>query len=204
MRLTENDEKICQHLNRISQSVKTATTIIENLLNLTRMNKPVLIRYNLLNLIDECLKSCKVPETIAIEEHFADMKLVVKAEKDQIQMAVDNLVKNAVASMNGEGILKVMIGKINENEAEISFIDTGTGIDPEHLNQVFLPLFSTKAKGIGLGLSITKMIVENHKGTITAETEQGKGARFTIRLPLVADGEESPVIETSKESNAKS
>jgi signal transduction histidine kinase len=187
MRLNEKDEKVHQHLERISHSVRTATTIIENLLNLTRMNKPVLNWYNLSTLLNDCLKTCKIPDEVKLVEDFPETEIMVKAEKEQIRMAIDNLVKNAVASMNGKGTLTIQTRKTEEAEAEISLIDTGAGIDPDHLSQVFLPLFSTKAKGIGLGLSITKMIVENHGGKITAVTEPGKGARFTIRLPLIRE-----------------
>jgi signal transduction histidine kinase len=198
MRLNEKDEKIHQHLNRISQSVKTATIIIENLLNLTRMNKPTFTRYNLTLLLADCLKACKIPDEVRVVEDFPETEIMVKAEKEQIRMAVDNLVKNAVAAMNGKGTLTIRIRKTEEELAEISFIDTGTGINPDHLKQVFLPLFSTKAKGIGLGLSITKMIIENHGGKITADTEPGKGARFTICLPLIRNVITEPPEKTEE------
>jgi len=196
MRLNEKDEKVHQHLDRISQSVKTATIIIENLLNLTRMNKPILTRYSLTTLLADCMKTCKIPDEVKVVEDFPETEILVKAEKEQIRMAIDNLVRNAVAAMNSKGTLTIMIRKTEEAEAEISFIDTGTGINPDHLNQVFLPLFSTKAKGIGLGLSITRMIFENHGGKITVEAEPGKGAKFSIRLPLIRE----ELAESSKET----
>ncbi len=202
MRLNEKDEKVHQHLDRISLSVKTATTIIENLLNLTRMVKPVLTRYNLITLVTESLKTCKIPETVKVVEVFPDTEILVKAEKEQIRMVINNLVKNAVAAMNGNGTLTIMIRMTEGSTVEMTFIDTGTGINPNHLNQVFLPLFSTKAKGIGLGLSITKMIVENHRGKISVEAEPGKGARFIIRLPLFKEDFSEP-LENKEETGEK-
>jgi signal transduction histidine kinase len=194
MRLTESDEKVHEHLDRISQSVKNSTIIIENLLSLTRMNKPVLTRYSVSSLLTECLRTCKIPETIKVIEDFPETEIPVKAEKEQIRMAVDNLVKNAVAAMNGNGTLTIKVSRTEDSGAEISFIDTGSGINPDHLNQVFLPLFSTKAKGIGLGLSITKMIVENHGAKITAEAAHGQGAKFSIHFPPV----KTEIVEKSK------
>jgi signal transduction histidine kinase len=198
MRLKEKDEKIQQHLDRISHSVKGATTIIENLLNLTRMNNPILLRYNLTSLLTNCIETCTVPDTVKVITDFSEKEILVKAEKEQMRMAIDNLVKNAVSAMNGNGSLTVATRVTENMEAEVSFLDTGTGIDPDHLNQVFLPLFTTKAKGIGLGLSITKMIIENHKGKISVSAELGKGAKFIIRLPIYSTGSiESSIKKTA-------
>jgi signal transduction histidine kinase len=66
----------------------------------------------------------------------------------------------------------------------VSFIDTGIGIAEEKLGKVFEPLFTTKAKGIGLGLALTKIIVEGNEGTIEVESKVGKGTTFTVRLPV--------------------
>jgi signal transduction histidine kinase len=197
MRLKDQDEKIQQHLDRISQGVKTSTTMIENLLNLTRLNKPIFTNYNLVALLTECIQSSKIPDLIKVRKDFPEKEIIVKAEKEQIRMAVNNIIKNAVASMNGEGTLTVGIGNKEGEFVKISFKDTGAGIDPKNMNNVFQPLFSTKAKGIGLGLSITKMIIENHGGSITVESVRGKGANFIIRLPLFI---EEPVNASEEET----
>ena len=68
----------------------------------------------------------------------------------------------------------------------VSFTDTGVGIPEENLGKVFEPLFTTKARGIGLGLPITKTLVEGHGGTIKVKSVVGKGSTFTVRLPLTA------------------
>jgi len=102
-------------------------------------------------------------------------------------MAFNNIIKNAVESMDGGGTLTVVVRRDAGGQAEVSFADTGAGIDPENLDEVFNPLFSTKVKGIGFGLSIAKTIIDKHGGTIEARSEPGNGAVFTIRLPLYAD-----------------
>jgi signal transduction histidine kinase len=195
LRLNEKDEKVQQHLERISLSVKSATIIIDNLLSLTRMNKPVLTRYDVTDLLANCLETCIIPDKVKIVKDFPETVFHIRAEKEQFRMAIDNLVKNAVAAMNGIGTLTIIIRKTENAEVEISFSDTGVGIDPDHLNQVFLPLFTTKAKGIGLGLSITKMIIENHGGKIFVQAEPGMGAKFTIRMPLVREELKEPSEE---------
>jgi signal transduction histidine kinase len=66
----------------------------------------------------------------------------------------------------------------------ISFTDTGVGIPQENLGRLFEPLFTTKAKGIGLGLALTRTMVEGHGGTIEVQSEVGKGSTFTVKLPI--------------------
>ena len=66
----------------------------------------------------------------------------------------------------------------------VSFTDTGVGIPAENLEKIFEPLFTTKAKGIGLGLALTKTLVEGHGGTVEVESEVGKGSTFTVKLPI--------------------
>jgi signal transduction histidine kinase len=105
-------------------------------------------------------------------------------DREQLDLALRNIVTNAVDAMDGGGTLTVTISRFSDDQAELSFADTGPGIDPENLERIFQPLFSTKAKGIGFGLSIAKMIIDKHAGTIEARSETGKGATITVRLPL--------------------
>jgi len=190
MTIQDKDEKTLQHLERISNSVKTAIFIIENLLNLTRMNKPVLTSYDCITLISECLISCAIPPKINVVKDFTCEPITILAENVQFQMVVNNLVKNAIAAMNEEGTLIIKIHKSQQEQAEISFTDSGCGIDPANLEKVFQPLFSTREKGFGLGLSITKMIVENHGGKIFVESSLGKGSSFIMCFPTMNEKKE--------------
>jgi signal transduction histidine kinase len=72
---------------------------------------------------------------------------------------------------------------------EIAFTDTGIGISEEIMDKIFVPLFTTKAKGIGMGLAICKKIVEEHGGTISVKSKIGEGTTFTIKLPKEARGD---------------
>ena len=85
--------------------------------------------------------------------------------------------------MQDQGKVTISLGSGRNEDVELVISDTGPGILPEYQKKVFEPLFSTKTHGIGFGLSIAKMIVENHGGAIRVESESGKGAGFTIILP---------------------
>ena len=99
-------------------------------------------------------------------------------------MTFKNIIKNAVDAMDGKGMLTVTTRTTADGQAELSFADTGPGIAPENLERVFQPLFSTKTKGIGFGLSIAKTVAERHGGTIEAKSEPGRGTNLIIKLPL--------------------
>jgi signal transduction histidine kinase len=93
-----------------------------------------------------------------------------------------NLIANAVQAMPEGGELTVDASKSDE-EALVSFHDTGVGIPQEDFSKLFSPFFTTKAKGQGLGLAVCKRLVEAHGGEITVESRLGEGTTFTIRLP---------------------
>ena len=185
MMLKDSDEKTNQHLNRISASVENSTSIIQSLLNLTRMKKPLMSKEKLSDIVSSSITSTKIPETIKVKKNFPKKEVIVNAESEQCRMAFKNIIINAVEAMKGKGKLTITIRDNKEKRSEVSFKDTGSGISPVDIEKVFQPLFSTKAKGIGFGLSIAKMIIENHKGTIRAESKEGKGAEFIVSLPLL-------------------
>ena len=81
------------------------------------------------------------------------------------------------------GRLTIQTSK-HDKSAKITFKDTGAGIPKENLPKMVTPLFSTKAKGVGLGLTICRQIVEGHGGKITVESKVGKGSIFTVKLPI--------------------
>jgi len=184
MRLKDADEKVSQHLERIKSSVNTSTSIIQSLLNLTRMKKPVMSKHELKSLVSDSINPSNVPDTVKVNRHFPEEEVLVHVEKEQIRMAIKNIVKNAVDAMKEKGTLTVTVQKDRDGRGEVCFQDTGSGIESDHIEKVFQPLFSTKAQGIGFGLSISRMIVENHEGTIRVESKPGQGAKFIISLPI--------------------
>ena len=103
-----------------------------------------------------------------------------------------NLVVNAYQAMKEGGALTIKTSEVSEKLPKskwvaLSVTDTGCGISKENMAKLFEPLFTTKARGIGLGLAVSRILVEANGGSMEVESEKGKGSTFTVRLP-VAEG----------------
>lgn len=114
-------------------------------------------------------------------------EIITKLDRTQLIRIITNLVKNAIQSIPEEQIEKSILISVNEinNNVVISVKDNGIGIELYNQSQIFEPKFTTKTSGMGLGLGIIKNIIENYKGTITFETEFGKGTEFIVSLPII-------------------
>ena len=113
----------------------------------------------------------------------------VPADFGQLQIVLGNLFRNASDAMPEGGRLSVTVRDDGER-VEIAVADTGEGIEASDLERITEPLYTTKARGMGLGLAITRAIVEKHGGGIRVASEPGKGATFTVTLPRAAASEE--------------
>ena len=113
--------------------------------------------------------------------------VISKIDRTQLIRIITNLVKNAIQSIPDEQEEKKVLVSVNEveNDVVITVEDNGIGIESNNIEHVFEPKFTTKTSGMGLGLGIIKNIIENYKGTITFETELGKGTTFFVSLPIV-------------------
>ncbi len=130
------------------------------------------------------------------------------ADPEALRRALANLIDNAAEAMQGS-LLRVLAvhTALSEDGAavEIAVADTGHGLTDEIRERLFLPFYSTKHRGTGLGLSIAAKIVQEHGGSIRAEANSPKGARFLLRLPLMeSNGHSGPaVLEGSTETALK-
>lgn len=123
---------------------------------------------------------------ITVRQGLHDGPLVCKIDGDMLKQAILNLLINARDAMPSGGELMIRTEK-KDNDAIIRISDTGTGIAPDKLTHIFEAYYSSRPQGSGLGLPTARKIIEAHQGTILAESDLGKGASFTITLPLRAN-----------------
>lgn len=116
---------------------------------------------------------------------------LIEADPDRLTQVLLNLYLNAIHAIDSQGTIGVMASASGTDRVKIVVTDSGKGIAPEHLETIFTPYFTTKAEGTGLGLAVVQNIIEQHGGTIQAESPTGKGAIFTLWLPVKAKQKDS-------------
>ncbi len=126
-------------------------------------------------------------ENVQFDWRPVNDRVMVDADKTQMNRLFTNLFANAVEACQGNGICKIEVNEIRDEDIiRISIKDNGEGIAPDMQERIFIPNFTTKSSGTGLGLAMCKGIVEQAKGKIWFETEQGNGTTFHVELPVIS------------------
>lgn len=125
-----------------------------------------------------------IPENVRLELQTDPNPLMIRADAGQVERAFANIVRNAVQAMPSGGELTVDC-RARDGEALTVIRDTGVGIAPEDLASVFEPLYTNKAKGVGLGLSLAKRYIESFGGWIRCYPAEPKGTAFEIGIPEI-------------------
>ncbi len=181
----ENPElEIKETLEVLEKEVHNSEIIINSLLGFARPKPPLFRKIEINGIIDYMLSNIEIPNNIRVVKEFDENLPTILGDPDQIIPVFRNIIINAIQAMVKGGNLVIKTTTLSIGGVSISITDSGVGIDKENMNKLFEPLFTTKAKGIGLGLAISKILVENHGGTIKAQSEVGKGCTFTIELPI--------------------
>jgi PAS domain S-box-containing protein len=186
MVLEDPDPETREMLEVLDKEVGTAERIIASLLDYARARPPTVRRVDLNDVVRETLSRTPLPAAPNIEVSLQldeDLPPIL-ADPDQLSQVLGNILGNAIQAMPDGGHLTVRTAQEGPDWVTVSVADTGAGISEENLSKIFEPLFTTKAKGIGLGLAVVKTLVEGHGGTIGVESRVGAGSTFTVRLPL--------------------
>lgn len=175
------DRTSMEMIDVIDDCVEYSNKIINDLLDYSRDVYLELEECSPKELVYETLAVLSVPTSITVVNKLPTEPLIV-VDRSKIERVFENLIKNAVDAMPKGGNITIDSCLVGDS-MHFHFADTGAGIPDDVLPKIFLPLFTTKAKGMGFGLAICKRMVEAHNGTITVQTSKEKGTIFTVELP---------------------
>jgi two-component system nitrogen regulation sensor histidine kinase GlnL len=189
---------LTEYLDVILKEADRLNGVLEGILDFTRLKPLTSGSFNIHAVLDRALllqeESARQNGVVLAREYDPSLPDVT-GNRDQLLQVFLNLIKNAIEAMPSGGKLAVvtrMSDLFTSVQADgkkhrlmmVKVIDTGDGITPEHLQDIFAPFFTTKDRGVGLGLALSYQIVQEHLGTIRVESEKGEGTSFSVYLPL--------------------
>jgi len=187
----EIDEKIIgttiRGLNVIKEQGNGLISFVESYRKLTRLPKPdkkIFILANLLNRVNELYHSIPGSQHIKLNISLDSPKMELFGDENLISQVLINLIKNALEANgnNPQGNIQITARLISNNRTEICIADNGPGIPAEIMDQIFIPFFTTRENGSGIGLSLSKQIIRLHGGTLQVRSIPNKETAFSIKL----------------------
>jgi PAS domain S-box-containing protein len=182
------DEKVLEYIEIIRNETHISEKIISDLMDYARLQTVERKPAKIAEIIRNAQRRNPPPGYLKASTEVPAGLPPVLVNATQIEQVIGNLLTNAYQAMPTAGKLLIKVELVNElNEEEwvkVTVKDTGEGITPEDMEKIFEPLFSTKAKGIGLGLAVSKKIIDANHSRIEVESHPGKGSTFTLYLPI--------------------
>ncbi|MBF0485848.1 MAG: GAF domain-containing protein [Candidatus Omnitrophica bacterium] len=175
-----------KHLANIGKKITESDQIINNLLFYSRLKPPHYEAVNIVHTMDECVELAEkhTKTSVQITKMFDSLgDPVIDADPVQMREVFSNILNNACDALPGNGGSIVLKGESQDGFITVLVQDNGHGMSREHAERAFDPFFTTKAKGTGLGLAVCRQVVSFHGGTITIDSEPGKGTAVMVRLP---------------------
>jgi PAS domain S-box-containing protein len=185
------DSESREALEIIEQDIQSSDKIISDLLEYSREVHLEVREASAKSITRDALAHLSIPRKIHLVDSTKNQPKIM-VDREKMRRVFVNVIKNAVDAMPKGGTLRIASRKTDGN-LEITLTDAGTGMTKETMEKIWSPLFTTKAKGMGLGLPIAKRLVEAHGGSITAESKAGKGSTFTVTVPIRSSSESKEV-----------
>jgi signal transduction histidine kinase len=182
MVLPGGDLRTQKHLGILEREIGTANRIVTDLLDFARVKSPNRSATDPSGLVGDLLDRTPVPPHVTLARDLPDGLPPIEVDRLQIEHILTNLIANAIQAMPEGGTLRLAT-EAGAGAVAISVADTGTGIAPDQLAKIFQPLYTTKAKGIGLGLALARDLAGVNGGEIAVESTPGIGSRFVLRFP---------------------
>ena len=189
LQLRGEDRELMEIIREESQRLDR---IIKDFLHFARLDQMRFSRTDVNHIIRQTLLLYKgsLPATVSVRTELDAKVPEIWCDADQIRQVVINMLVNCIEAMPGGGCLTLGSHWLRRNSShenlQVSFHDTGQGIEKNNLHKIFKPFYSTKDKGVGMGLAICERIIHNHGGRIDVASQVGKGTTFIITLPIHA------------------
>lgn len=186
-------QKLDSYTDSILEEVERLRVTTDRFMKFLSIEKPVFELNDLNALLDDVLDKYEevLPKEVEIKRTYDKELPAVNCDGSQVRILLTNLIENALEALGGNGVLSVKtlsIEKLVDSKikkySEITIEDTGKGIRERDLKNLFIPFYTTKEGGTGLGLLICRQIVELHKGEINIESKEGIGTTVTVILPI--------------------
>ena len=187
--LVDADETTREYLDIIKNEIATADHILTDLLDAVRTKPPHPETVGLTELLIQALHECAVPPNVTVKMDIHATTPPLWVDPLQMQQVFRNLISNGVEAMPDGGTLEIRALEVRASAGAegrnviVSIRDGGVGIAPEHFSSLFQPLFTTKARGIGMGLAAVKNLTEANGGSVKVQSELGQGSTFSVTLP---------------------
>ena len=178
-------EALMSHVSIIGEEIRRLDQVVQGFLRFSRPEElqlePVSV-HAMLQDITDVVRPQAEQQGIAVQME-AQEGIAIQVDRAMVRQALLNLALNAIDAMPSGGTLTFRARPVEEQQVQIDVVDTGVGIEPEHLGKIFDLYFTTREQGSGLGLSMVYRTVQLHDGSIEVESSPGRGATFRLRLP---------------------
>jgi signal transduction histidine kinase len=173
-----------RHLATAEREVGAATLIVSDLLDYARAREPVTSAVDVADLISEVQSVLPAPPEVTVVRADEPGLPSVRADRDQLRQVLLNVLSNAYEAVGPNGGTVTIRTASTDAKVSIAVADTGVGMDDETRAQMFEPFFTRKTRGTGLGLAVTRRIVDSHGGVIDIDSTPGRGTTFTVDFPV--------------------
>ena len=170
----------------IRDEIRRLNGIIEEFLTFSKSRRLEFHDYPVTDVLQKIVNLIREEATaknIDIRTHWSTDGAVIPMDMDKLQQALLNIIKNAMESIDGKGVIDITVTQKTKDKVSIKVSDTGCGMTSNEVERIFSPEYTTKEKGLGLGLPLAHEIVRGHSGEILVFSEQGSGTTFEIILP---------------------
>jgi PAS domain S-box-containing protein len=184
--LPDADDGVKEYLNIIKNEIAGSERIVSDLLDSVRTKPPQPEAVGVAEVIEKTLGKLTIPPSATVKLDIPATLPLLRVDAQQIHQVFRNLISNGVEAMPEGGTLEIgAVENKSDGTVTVSVRDSGVGMTQEQLGHLFQPLFTTKVRGIGLGLVVVKNLTLANGGKIEVQSEAGKGTTFTVTLPAV-------------------